>query len=94
MIKPITPESILPDDQDFVEKEGIRTRKASMAAVLGNLDVLDSPTTSATDKAVVFDMIKKLMPGLVLAGLNKHFQCRHPAVQQMIDECEKRVRKN
>ncbi len=81
----ITPESILPDAQNSALINGVNVRKGSVAAVLANINVYESPLSSEADKQSALDVIKGLAPALKAIGLTQHLRFNNSEIQALID---------
>ena len=82
----IKPKDVLPDEQNEACIEGVTVRKGTVAAVLANLDLLDSPHTSPEAKAAALETIREFVPALVALGFRKHLRFNDPRVQAMLDQ--------
>lgn len=82
----VRPEDILCDDEDFVEINGIKGRKGSIAAFLRNIDVFESPNSSKEDKADAIKMIEKLAPIVVATGMCKHAVFKNKTIQNILEK--------
>ncbi|MEM7172313.1 MAG: hypothetical protein AAF530_19255 [Pseudomonadota bacterium] len=83
----VRPEDVLPDQEDFKTIKGVRVRKGTIFAAMQNMEILDSGTPE--EKSAAKATIKELAPGLVALGMRRHFICRNPEVQQILDEAAK-----
>ncbi|GJM06404.1 MAG: hypothetical protein DHS20C10_01380 [marine bacterium B5-7] len=84
-IKPVTPEDLMSDEQNTVTMGGKVIRKASMAAILGNADILDSVEATEQEKQDALAMIAELAPGLKASGLLKHVTFKNSDIQAIFD---------
>ncbi|MSP52786.1 MAG: hypothetical protein EXR81_00850 [Gammaproteobacteria bacterium] len=84
--KAISPEDILSDNESFVQYEGGTIRKGSFAAIIANADILDSSNATPAEKAAALDMIRSLLPAIMLSGAAKHLIWKNPQIQQSMDE--------
>ena len=82
--KAVRPEDILADHENTKTIRGVTVRKASIAATLRNIELLESG--SEADRKAALAMIKELAPGLVVLGMHRHFQCRNPEVEAILAE--------
>lgn len=83
-MKKLTPEEILPDGDDFTDINGLKVRKGSIAAVLANIEILESHDSSKNEKQRAINIIKKLAPALNAIGLNKHVTWNNPEVRNIL----------
>ncbi len=82
----IKPEDILPDEANSLLVKGITVRKGTMAAVLANLKLLDSPGLTKEERRKTIDMIKELAPALVVTGFSKYLSFKNPEIQKILDD--------
>ena len=78
------PEDVLPDGQDFTTIRGVRVRKGTIFAALKNIDLLQSGTPE--QRAEALKTLRDLAPALVVLDLHRHFQCRDPEVERLLEE--------
>lgn len=83
---PITPQDMIPDNESFVEKNGITIRKGTMAAILANADILADQQTNEEEKAAAIKVIAELMPGLIASGSHKHIVWKNPIIEKIMQE--------
>jgi hypothetical protein len=81
----IRPEDILPDSESFTDINGVTVRKGSIAAFLKNIDIFENSGALEQEKFAALDMLKKLAPAVVAAGLHKHADFKNKAVQAILD---------
>ena len=84
-----TPESMIPDNENYFERNGLRIRKGTMAAAIANAEIIESETASEVDKKAAIETLKNLAPTLNAFGLNKHFYWRNPQIQAIFDKADK-----
>lgn len=84
----IRPEDILPDGDDFTIINGVKARKGSIAAVLANIDSLESSNASEDDKKSAREAIQQLAPVLEAIGINKHVTWKNTEVQKILTSFE------
>lgn len=82
----VRPEDILGDDEDFIDINGIKGRKGSIAAFLRNIDVFESHNSSEEDKANALKMIGKLAPIVIATGLYKHAVFKNKTIQNILEK--------
>lgn len=87
--KAVRPEDVLSDNENFVQYEGGTIRKGSFAAIIANADILDSSNATPAEKAAALDMIRSLLPAIMLSGAAKHLIWKNPKIQQIMDELER-----
>lgn len=85
-MKPIKPENILADGQDTAELNGRTVRKGTVAAALANLDILQSPISTAEEKIAAKNMIIELAPDLIAIGLHQHLTWKNPEIEKIIQD--------
>ena len=72
---------VLPDGQDFFVKDGVTLRKGSVAAFVGNAQVLQNPDASAQARQDAQRDLVSLIPVLEALGLFDVFELRSPALR-------------
>lgn len=87
--KGILPKDILADNIDSKEINGLNVRKGTIAAVLANIDILESSSSSTQLKQTALKTIKDLVPSLIALGLHKHVTWNNLHVQSLINEAIK-----
>ncbi len=87
--EPIRPQDVLPDAEDYKTVKGVRIRKGTIAAALRNIELLGSGSKQERQDALA--MIESLAPNLVMLGVHKHFQCRNPQVEAILESAAKRL---
>jgi hypothetical protein len=87
----IKPEDVLPDGVDSTIINGVTVRKGSVAAVLANLKLLDSPGIKEEEKEAALAAIKSLAPALVAGGFKQYLTFNNPIIQKMIDDAAKEL---
>lgn len=80
------PEDILPDNTNFVERNGMRIRKGTIAAALANADILQADDASAEEKQRALEAIKLLLPSLKAMRLMKHMTWKNPDIQKLFED--------
>lgn len=78
----IDSKDILPDGQDYKEMRGVKVRKGTIAAAMANMELLTSGSAEEVEAARA--KLAELAPALVVLGVHKHFQCRHPEVEELL----------
>lgn len=81
--KSIRPEDILPDGVDHTLLNGQQVRKGSVAAFLANIDIIESPTTTADQKNAAWQTMHELVPTLIAVGIHKHLKFRNEAIEKL-----------
>ena len=84
----IKPEDILPDDKNTLEINGLIVRKATMAALLANADLLLKKESTIEEKVEAKETIKELAPGLIAAGLLRHLSWKNPDIQEIFEKIQ------
>ena len=90
--KSVRPEDILGDNETFVQYEGGTVRKGSFAAIMANADILESHDANQQEKDAALEMIKSLLPLIVLSGAYKHITWNNPKIQKFVNDlvCNKK----
>jgi len=83
--KALRAEELMPDDKDYLEKNGVRIRKGTMAACLANMEVLESSHATHDQKRQAKQVLKELAPTLRALGFFEHFCCKSPAAQPLFE---------
>ena len=81
----ITPENILPDALNHTHINGIKVRKGTVAALLANIQLYESPQSAEREKQSALAMIKELAPAILAIGLTQHLQFKNPEIQKIMD---------
>jgi len=84
----IRPEDILPDGVDSTSINGITVRKASMAAFLANIEILENANVTEKQKQDALNTMKELAVSLKAIGLHKHVTFNNPMVEQIFVDVE------
>ena len=77
-------QDVLPDGQDFVVKDGVTLRKGSVAAFIGNAQVLQNPGASAQARQDAQRDLVSLIPVLDALGLFDVFELRSPQLRDEV----------
>ncbi|RMX21015.1 hypothetical protein EAS68_04730 [Legionella jordanis] len=80
----ISPEDILATGADHAEFRGIQVRKASVAAFLANIELLESSSTASEAYQQALNKLKELAPAVVAVGLHRHAQFKNSLVESII----------
>ncbi|MBP9741784.1 MAG: hypothetical protein KBD37_00330 [Burkholderiales bacterium] len=81
-----TPEYLIPNNANYFEKNGIEIRKGTMATIIINIEIIESPKSSIKDRKDAIEILKLLAPQLNAIGLNKHCVWRNPEIQSIFDK--------
>lgn len=82
----IKPQDILADGSDYTEFKGLRVRKASVAAFIANIELLEDDNTSAEDKNQALRTLMDLAPSIVAIGLSRHVSFKNDLIESIIQE--------
>lgn len=82
--KPISPEDILADGVDHTIINGKTIRKGTIAAFLANIDILENPATTETQKQQAKNMMIELAPAVLSIGLHKHVTFKNQDVEKIL----------
>ncbi|WED43925.1 hypothetical protein [Legionella cardiaca] len=88
---PISPQDILADGVDYTEFKGVRVRKATVAAFIANIEVLEDVNTSAEDKSQAIRTLMDLAPSIVAIGLPQHVQFKNDFIESIIQEASAKL---
>ena len=77
-------QDVLPDGQNFVVKDGVTLRKGSVAAFVGNAQVLQNPDASAQARQDAQRDLVSLIPVLEALGLFDVFELRSPELRDEV----------
>ena len=80
----IKPSDILPDNVNSIMINGVEVRKGSVAAVVANIQQLESANATEESKQAAIDAIKSLVPSLRAQGLLNHVTFNNPVVQALM----------
>ncbi|KTD11235.1 hypothetical protein [Legionella jamestowniensis] len=89
--KSISPESILADGADYAQFKGVQVRKATVAAFIANIELLESASASPEDKHQAIRTLMDLAPSIVAIGLPEHVLFKNEIVESIIQEAKKQV---
>jgi hypothetical protein len=84
----IKPEDILKDGADYLEIDGKKVRKGTVAAFLANIEILENPNTSNQHKSDALLAMKELAPAIITVGLHKHVTFKNVAAVKILAEVE------
>ena len=84
--KGISSADLYPDGVDTKLYHGIEARKGTMAAVLANIEVLESPSSSHEQKQLALEQIKHDGLVIIATGLYRCVQWKNELVQKTLDE--------
>ncbi len=81
-----SPEDLIPDNINYIIKNGIKIRKGTMASAIANAEILESLDSSMEEKATALGILKNIAPQLKEFGLSKHLIWRNTKIQKIFDE--------
>ncbi|WP_157698181.1 hypothetical protein [Legionella clemsonensis] len=87
--QPVSPENILADGADYAEFKGVQVRKATVAAFIANIELLENAKASPEDKHQAIRVLMDLAPSIVAIGLPQHVHFKNEIVESIIKEAEK-----
>ncbi|WP_317205829.1 hypothetical protein [Janthinobacterium sp.] len=79
------PEDILADGQQYLDLDGLRLRKGSVAAFMANVLLLDAPDCLPAARERARADLLDLLPGLRALGLFEVFTLKSAAAQAIVD---------
>lgn len=85
MNKPVKPEDVLPDGQEYAEFEGVSVRKGSVAAFVGNVRALAAVEPSSPQWDEIVAQLRELKPVLARIGVLEVFEVRDPELRALVD---------
>lgn len=84
----IQPQDILPDGADTSIMHGKKVRKATIAAFLANLDILENPQSTDEQKQQAIHTMKELAPAVNAIGLHKYVVFKNKKAEQILVDAE------
>lgn len=82
--KAVRPEDILPDGTDTTTLNGVQVRKGTIAAFLANVEILENPESTETQKLAAIGVMKELAPSVIVTGLHKHATFKNAQIEQIL----------
>jgi hypothetical protein len=79
------PEDMIADSENYLRHNGKAVRKGTMAAIIANIELLESGQANQAEKAKALKILKELAPAVNASGLTKHFHCHNIKVQAIFD---------
>ena len=86
MNKPVTPQDVLADGQEYAEFEGVSVRKGSVAAFIGNVRALAEVEPSGPRWTEIVEQMRELKPALIRIGVLDVFEIRDPQLRALVDD--------
>ncbi|MBA4118490.1 MAG: hypothetical protein C0514_06325 [Candidatus Puniceispirillum sp.] len=80
----VKPDDVLADNEDFVDLNGLKVRKGSIAAFLKNIDLFEDAHGSQAQKDAALGAMKDLAPAIVAAGLHKHATFKNKVIEEIL----------
>jgi len=87
-VNAVKPEDVLPDGENVLTIEGVQVRAGSIAAVMRNIELLESGSPDQRKAALA--EIERLAPGMVVLGVHRHFRFRNDEVEKIIADAAAR----
>ena len=84
--KLIKPSDVLADAQNETTINNIKVRKGTIAALIQNIQVLESNTLGEIQKISLLEGINALIPAVVAIGLNDCVSWKNPLIQDLFDK--------
>ena len=84
--KVIKPSDVLADAQNEITINNIKVRKGTIAALIQNIQVLESNTLDAIQKKTLLEGINTLIPAVMAIGLNDCVSWKNPLIQDLFDK--------
>lgn len=85
----IRPSDILSDSDDYVDLNGLKARKGSIAAFLKNIEIIEREESDTQLKESALNIIRELAPVVIASGLHKHAVFKNNFVQELLDKTAK-----
>ncbi|MFI9380500.1 hypothetical protein [Kutzneria sp. NPDC052558] len=85
MNKPVKPEDVLADGQEYAEFGGVSVRKGSVAAFVGNVQALAEVEPGSAQWTEIVDQMRELKPALERIGVLGVFEIRDPEVRALVE---------
>lgn len=87
------PENLIADSIDFIEQNGMKIRKGTVAAFLANITLLESSGTSNEEKMQALAVMEELAPGIIAIGLHKHVTFNNAAAAKILALADEKLSK-
>lgn len=81
----VKPEDILAEDQNYLEKDGLKLRKGSVAAFLANIKIVEDRSASEPQKQQAWAALQELVPTLKALGIPEFVVFKNSKVQALFD---------
>ncbi len=85
MNKPVKPQDVLADGQEYAEFEGVSVRKGSVAAFIANVHALAEVEPGGPRWTEIVAQMRELKPALERIGVLDVFEIRDPKLRELVD---------
>ncbi|QUQ68388.1 hypothetical protein [Kutzneria sp. CA-103260] len=85
MNKPVKPQDVLADGQEYAEFDGVSVRKGSVAAFIGNVHALAEVEADGPQWVEIVAQLRELKPALIRIGVLDVFEIRDPKLRELVD---------
>lgn len=82
----LSAENLYPDNVDVAQYKGMSVRKGTMAAIIANIDILEASDSSAVEKSLALEQIKKYAPAVIATGLYEKVTWKNQLVQAAMQD--------
>jgi len=86
MSKPVKPQDVLADGQEYAEFDGASVRKGAVAAFIGNVHALAGVEPNGPRWTEIVDQMRELKPALIGIGVLDVFEIRDPRLRALVDD--------
>ena len=81
----IRPSDIIGDNENYVELNGIKVRKGSVAAFIKNIEIYEN-SDSNESKENALKMIQELAPAIKASGLHDHVNFKNITIEKILND--------
>lgn len=85
MGKPVKPEDVLADGEEYADFGGASIRKGSVAAFIGNVRALAEAEPSSPQRHEIVAQMRELKPALERIGVLDVFEVRDPELRALVE---------
>ena len=85
MSKPVKPEDVLADGEEYADFGGASIRKGSVAAFIGNVRALAEAEPSSPQWHEIVAQMRELKPALERIGVLDVFEVRDPELRALVE---------
>ena len=82
----IKPQDILADNEDFATLNQVTIRKGTIAAAIGNVEIITSTQTSTAEKEAATTMLINLWAQIKQTSFTEHLIWKSPLINEILGE--------